>query len=172
MRAGSRSMLWLALEALDTGEVHRPGEGQATPALPCRTQFGASVEGTHAQAIGRWVCVRGGRIDRCPAFGAEPMRSLVPAFSGLDVDLRYSARQNEGAGQARHRGAKGGAGEGLTVGAMAHPDLGRVDLGLEADLTAMAASGDFHRPLSQTIFARYRALTVKIPCLGVSSNGR
>src|SRR5215472_15669164 len=101
MRAGSRSMLWLALEALDTGEVHRPGEGRATPALPCRTQFGASVEGTHAQAIGRWVCVRGGRIDRCPAFGAEPMRSLVPAFSGLDVDLRYSARQNEGAVQAR-----------------------------------------------------------------------
>jgi hypothetical protein len=53
---------------------------------------------------------------------------------------------------------------------MADSDLGRVDFGLEADLTAMAASADFHRHLSLTIPARCRGLTVKIPRLGVSSN--
>jgi hypothetical protein len=31
---------------------------------------------------------------------------------------------------------------------MADPHLGRIDFGLEADLTAMAASGDFHRHFS------------------------
>ena len=76
------------------------------------------------------------------------MRPLVPAFSSLDVDLWGSALQNKGAGQARHIRTKGGPGEGLTISAMADPDLGRVDFGLEADLTAMAASGDFHRHFS------------------------
>ena len=91
-----------------------------------------------------------------PFFRLFPV-PLVPAFGSLDVDFRCSAHQNKGAGQARHRGAKGGAGEGLTVGAMADPDLGRVDFGREADLTAMAASGDFHRHFSLTIPARCRA---------------
>src|SRR5439155_20483891 len=150
-------MLWLALEALHTGEVHRPGEGRAAPALPCRTQLGAAAECAHPQAIGRRVGPRGRRIDRCAALRAERVRPLVPAFSGLDVDLRCSAPQNEGAGQTWHRGAKGGAGEGLAVGAMANSDLGRVDFGLEADLTAMAGSGDFHRYFSLTILARCRA---------------
>src|SRR6516225_4356437 len=147
-------MLWLALEALHAGEVHRPREGRAAPPLPCRTQLGAAVERPHPQAIGLRVGARGCRIDRCAAFGAERVRPLVPAFSGLDVDLRCSAPQNEGAGQAWHRGAKGGAGEGLAVGAMTDSDLAWVDFGLEADLTAMAASGDFHRCFSLTIFAR------------------
>jgi hypothetical protein len=39
---------------------------------------------------------------------------------------------------------------------MADPDLARVDFGLEADLTAMAASGDFHRHFSLTIPARWQ----------------
>jgi len=39
----------------------------------------------------------------------------------------------------------------LTIGAMADPDLGWVDFGLETDLTAMTASGDFHRHFSLTI---------------------
>src|SRR5205085_3735561 len=115
------------------------------------------------------------RIDRCAALRAERMRPLVPAFGSLDVDFRCSAHQNKGAGQARHRGAKGGAGEGLTVGAMADSDLGRVDFGLEADLTAVAASADFHRHFSPRILADDTrpmpgALTAKIPRLGVSSN--
>jgi len=128
-------MLWLVLEALDTGHVHRPGQRRAAPTLLCRTQLGATVERAHPQPIGRWVGARGRRIDRCAAFGAERVRPLVPAFSGLDVDLRCSALQDKGAGQARHVRAKSGAGEGLTIGAMADPDLGRVDLGLKADLT-------------------------------------
>ena len=84
-------MLRLALEALDAGEVHRPGEGRAAPALPRRTQLGAAVEGAHPQAIGIRVSARGRRIDRGAAFGAECVRPLVPAFSGLDVNLRGSA---------------------------------------------------------------------------------
>jgi hypothetical protein len=40
---------------------------------------------------------------------------------------------------------------------MADSDLGLVDFGLEANLTAMAASGDFHRHFSLTILARCRA---------------
>src|SRR6516162_9372451 len=151
------SMLWLVLEALDTGHVHRPGQRRAAPALLCRTQLGAAVERAHPQAIGRRVGARGRRIERCAAFGAEPMRPLVPAFSGLDVDLWCSALQSKSAGQARHVRAKSGAGEGLTIGAMADPDLGWVDLGLEADLSAMAASGNFHRHFSLTTPARYRA---------------
>src|SRR6516165_674473 len=147
-------MLWLALEAVHAGEVHRPREGRAAPPLPCRTQLGAAVELPHPQAIGLRVGYRGRRIDRCAAFGAERVRPLVPAFSGLDVDLRCSALQDKGAGQARHVRAKSGAGEGLTIGAMADPDLGRVDLGLKADLTTMAASGDFHRHFSLKISAR------------------
>src|SRR6516162_4599996 len=150
-------MLWLALEALHAGEVHRPREGRTAPPLPCRTQLGAAVERAHPQAIGRRGGARGPRIDRCAALGAERMRPRVPAFSGLDVDLRCSPPQNKGAGQAWHRGAKGGAGEGLAVGAMTDSDLARVDFGLEADLTAMAASGDFHRHFSLTRFARCRA---------------
>ena len=141
----------MALEALDTGEVHRPSQRRAAPALLCRTQLGATVERAHSQAIGCRVGARGRRIDRCAAFGAERVRPLVPAFSGLDVDLRCSAPQNKGAGQARHVRAKSGAGEGLTIGAMADPDLGWVDFGLKADLTAMTASGDFHRHFSLTI---------------------
>src|SRR5262249_13428927 len=39
--SGICSMLRLALKALNAGEVHRPREGRAAPALPCRTQFGA-----------------------------------------------------------------------------------------------------------------------------------
>jgi len=142
--AAISSTLGLALEALDTADVHRPRQGRATPALLCRMQLGAAVEGTHPQAIGRGVGARSRRIDRCAAFGAEPVRPLVPAFSGLDVDLRGAALQNKGAGQARHIRTKGRPGEGLTISAMADPDLGWVDFGLEADLTAMAASGDFH----------------------------
>ena len=56
------------------------------------------------------VGARGRRIDRCAALGTERVRPLIPAFSGLDVDLQCSAPENEGAGQAWHRGAKGGAG--------------------------------------------------------------
>src|SRR5215510_3970802 len=137
-------MLGLALEALDTGDVHRPRQRRAAPALLCWTQLGAAVERAHPQAIGRWVGARGRRIERCAAFGAEPVRPLVPAFSGLDVDLWCSALQNKGAGQARHICAKSGSGKGLTIGAMADPDLGRIDFGLEADVAAVAASGDFH----------------------------
>ena len=105
-------MLRLALEALDAGEVHRPGEGRAAPALPRRTQLGAAVEGAHPQAIGIRVSARGRRIDRGAAFGAECVRPLVPTFSGLDVNLRGSAPQDEPARQARHRGTEGGSGEG------------------------------------------------------------
>src|SRR5262249_1162630 len=124
------------------------------------------------QAIGRRVGARGRRIDRCAAFGTEPVRPLVPAFSSLNVDFRCSAPQNEGPGQARHVRAKGGAGEGLTIGAMADSDLGRVDFSLEADLTTMAASGDFHRHSPLTVPARcWTRVTAKITRLGASSNG-
>jgi hypothetical protein len=54
----------------------------------------------------------------------------------------------------------------VAVGTMADSDLGRVDFGLEADLTATAASGDFHRHFSLT-----STLTVKIPRSSISSNG-
>jgi hypothetical protein len=165
-------MLWLALDALHAGEIHRPREGRAAPALPCRTQLGAAVERAHPQAIGGRVGARGCRIERCAALRAERVRPLVPAFSSLYVDLWCSAPQNEGAGQAWHRSAKGGAGEGLAVCAMADSDLGRFDFGLEADLTAMAVSGDFHRHFSLTISLGDGRVTVKIPRLGVSSNGR
>ena len=148
------STLWLALEALDTADVHRPGQRRATPALLCRMQLGAAVDGTHPQAIGRGVGARSRRIDRCAAFGAEPVRPLVPAFSGLDVDLRGAALQNKRAGQARHIRTKGGPSEGLTISAMADPDLGWVDFGLEADLTAMATPVDFHRLSPLTVHAR------------------
>src|SRR6516225_7962624 len=165
-------MLWLALEAVHAGEVHRPREGRAAPPLPCRTQLGAAVERAHPQAIGREVGTWGRRIDRCAAFGAERVRPLVPAFSGLDVDLRCSAPKNKGAGQARHVRAKSGAGEGLTIGAMADPDLGRVDFGLEADLTAMAAPGDFHRHFSPDgTRPMPGTLTSKITRFGLVSNG-
>ena len=53
---------------------------------------------------------------------------------------------------------------------MADPDLGRVDLGLKADLTTMAASGDFHRRSPLTVPASSLAVTAKITCLGVSGN--
>src|SRR5262249_16110947 len=97
----------------------------------------------------------------------------VPAFSGLDVGLRCPALQNIGAGQARHVRAKCRAGQGLTIGAMADPDLGWVDFSLKADLTAMAASGDFHRHFSLSIpRAIPGAVTVKFFRLGVSGNGR
>ena len=124
--------------------------------LRCRPQLGAPIERADPQAIEGRVGARGRRIDRCAPFGAERVRSLVPAFSGLDVYLRCSGPQNKGAGQTRHVRPKGGAGEGLTVGAMAYPDLGWIDFGLEADLAAMAASGDFYRHFSPTILARCR----------------
>src|SRR6516164_3914772 len=164
-------MLWLTLEALDTGDVHRPGQRRAAPALPCRTQLRAAVERAHTQAIGRRVGARCRRIERCAAFGAEPVRPLVPAFSRLDVDLRCSALQDKGTRQARHVRAKSGAGEGLTIGAMADPDLGRVDLRLEADLAAVAASGDFHVISLDGTRSLLSAMTLKITRLGVSSNG-
>ena len=153
---GFCSMLWLALERLHGGEVHRPREGRAAPALPRRTQLGAAVEGAHPQAMGCLVGARGRRIDRCATLGTERVRPLIPAFTGLDVDLQCPAPENEGAGQAWHRGAKGGAGEGLTVGAMADPHLARVDFGLEADPAAMAAFADFHRHFSLTIYPRWQ----------------
>src|SRR6516162_5026115 len=71
--------LRLAFKALDTGDVHRPGQRRATPALLCRAQFGAAVERSHPQAIRRWVGARSRRIERCTAIGAEPVRPLVPA---------------------------------------------------------------------------------------------
>jgi len=55
---------------------------------------------------------------------------------------------------------------------MADSDLGRVDFGLEADLTAMTASGDFHRQfLLDDTRPMPGAFPVKIPSLGISSNG-
>src|SRR5262249_19815357 len=113
--------------------------------------LGAAVERAHPQAIGRGVGAWRRRIERCAAFGAEPVGPLVPAFSNLDVDLWCSALQNKGAGYARHVRTKSGAGQGLTIGAMADPDLSWVDFGLKADLAAMAASGDFHRHFSLSI---------------------
>src|SRR5262249_19617873 len=62
--------------------------------------------------------------------------------------------------------------EGLTIGAMTDSDLGRVDFGLEADLTTMAASGDFHRHFSLDGPARCWAwVTAKITRLSASGNG-
>src|SRR5262249_21315624 len=89
--SGICSMLRLALKALNAGEVHRPREGRAAPALPCRTQFGAAVESAHPKAIRIRVGARGRSINRGAAFGAESVRPLVPAFGDLDVDRRGSA---------------------------------------------------------------------------------
>jgi hypothetical protein len=138
-------MLWLALEALHAGEVHRPRESRAAPALPGRSQLGAAVERAHPQAIRlRAGACRCG-VERRAAFGAERVHPLISAFRGLGIELGGAASQDEGAGQAWHRGAKGGAGKGLAIGAMADSDLSRIDFSLKADLTAMTASGNFHR---------------------------
>ena len=122
-RGESHSMLWLALEALHAGEVHRPRESRAAPALPGRSQLGAAVERAHPQAkrlrVGACRC----GVERRAAFGAEPVHPFIPAFRGLGVEPGGAASQDEGAGQAWHRGAKGGAGKGLAIGAMADSDL-------------------------------------------------
>jgi hypothetical protein len=81
------------------------------------------------------------------AIGGERMCALVPAFGGLDVNLRGPALQHERPRQARNVGPKRCAGQPLAICAMADPDGGRIDLGLVRDLPTVAAAGHFHRLL-------------------------
>src|SRR5207248_2277213 len=128
----------IPLELRDAGQIHRPGQRRAAPELGRRFEFGATVERADPQAVeGRvGTRIRGVGVERRAAIRAEGFRPPVPARRGPDVYLRRSALQHEAAGQRRYGGAEGGAGQGLAIGAMAHPDFGRVDFRRETDLAA------------------------------------
>src|SRR5438445_13851421 len=105
-----------------------------------RAELGPLIDAADAQSISWRVRLGCGGVDRRAAFRAEGVGALGPALRGLDVDLRRPSRQPERLGQTRNAGPKRRAGQLLAIGAMAHPDGRRIDLGLVGDVPAMATS--------------------------------
>src|SRR6185295_13284348 len=120
----------LFFEPGEPGEVLRPGQGGAEPALRLRAQLPPLLDGAHAQPVDLPVG-HGRGEERGAALGAEPLCAGIAAVGRLlHVDLRLARDELEGALLALHVGAIAGARAGLAVRAMADRDLVRVDLRL------------------------------------------
>src|SRR4030095_3651541 len=76
----------LLRELLRRAQVSHPVKGGPAPSLCLGPQLGTLTDRSNPQAIYLRVS-RGRRIDRCAAFRAERLCTLVTAFGGFDVNL-------------------------------------------------------------------------------------
>src|SRR5690606_10286945 len=113
------------------------------PDLPCRLERAALLEATHAQRVERRIA-DSRRIHGCAAIGTERVCAPRSALGRLDVDLGLTAAEDEAVAGRLHVGAKRRAGRHLAIGAVALRDLAGIDLGLVANVAAMASAVDFH----------------------------
>jgi hypothetical protein len=121
----------------------RPNRAQSAAISAGAAKMPRARDRADAQRIARRVLDRAGE-DRRAAVAAEGVAALVAAFGGLHVALRSTAAEHKICRCSRNVGTEGRAGQGLAVGAVADGDTRRIDLRLEADPAAMAASVDLH----------------------------
>src|SRR5262249_53248758 len=123
----------------------------ARPDLPPRHQLIALADAADAKVVELRTVADGGRVDRGAAARAEALRAFVSALRRLHVDRGLATGELEGAIERRDRQPKRRARQRLAVGAVADRGTARIDLGLVADVTAMAAAVDFHESLPSVV---------------------
>src|SRR5690349_15700867 len=120
--------------------IARPVEPRAAPLLEPGLQLAALAQRADAQRNDLCRLVRR-RVDRGSALRAESLHALRAALRRrLDVLLDRPAFRRESAFERRHVHAERRPGRVLAVRAMADPDLLRIDLGSERDVSAMTAA--------------------------------
>ncbi len=136
-------VLLASIRRRNVGDAVHPRQRGAPPDLPSRRECRALGDAVHAQRVALRV-LDGTRVDWSPAIVAESMAALGAALGRLDIALRRAAPEHELRCRRWDVRAKCRAGEALAVGAVAQRDRGRIDLGLEGDLSAVAAPVDLH----------------------------
>src|SRR5207249_5719445 len=83
-------------------------------------------------------------MNWCSTFRAERLWPSIPAFAGLDVDFQFTRKQLERIFPSVRDHSERGTRQRLAVGAMADQGLGRVDLRLVGNVSALQTPIDFH----------------------------
>src|SRR5207249_9256479 len=90
-------------------------------------------------------------MNWCSTFRAERLWPSIPAFAGLDVDFQFTRKQLERVFPSVRDHPERGARQRLAVGAMADQGLGRVDLRLVGNVSAVTTAHRFSSHFLRTL---------------------
>ena len=119
-----------------------PRHRRARPDLFARGQLRALGHAAQADHDKLWILYRAA-IQRRAAIRAKHLRAALAALRGFDIGLGRALQGKLGDGRT-HNGAARRARQGLAIAAMADGDVGRVDVGGEGDMAAVAGAVDVH----------------------------
>ena len=133
-----------ALEFRDRVEIVDPRLLRANKYLPAWHQFISLAKRSKPYIVGFWLIINRGRVERCPALGAETLHTDVSTIGGLSIFCGFTGQKHERAWASDNNRSQWSAAHCLAVCAVANGRRFGIGFGLEYHGSAVTASIDFH----------------------------